>query len=206
MKTKKYFALGIAISGTIGLLIVFLNTYFNPNPELSTSAFAQSVGLLKYFTMQSNILVVTYFWILFSLGLDKNESFNRLLGGVVVSITITFIVFAIMLQGTYQPVGWFKVSNLFNHYITPILAISFLLTFRNEYNFTLKDTRIWIIFPALYLVFMLIYGSITSDYLYPFFQIDEIGILMFLIAVVGLVLFFFILSILFMKIVSQKNV
>jgi len=36
---------------------------------------------------------------------------------------------------------------------------------------------LWITYPLMYLLFADIHGFVTDDFLYPFFQVSEIGIL-----------------------------
>ena len=187
---KKAFTLTIVVLGTIGVLSTMIGSAID-NPG---SPLISALQTFRYFTIQSNLIVIVYFWLIFSLKLDKNKKFNDFLGGVTVYITITFLVFAIMLAGTWNPNGVSQLGNILNHYITPLLTIGFLVWYRQEYNFEFSNIKKWIIYPLLYVVFVLIHGSITSDYIYPFFEVDTLGIWYFLISVFSIVTLFLILS------------
>lgn len=198
---KKAFSLIIVIAGTIGVLSTMIGSAID-NP---TMPLLSSLQTLRYFTIQSNLIVVVYFWLLFSLKLDKNKKFNDMLGGVTVYITITFIVFAIMLARTWNPVGISQVGNILNHYIVPLLTIGFLIQFRKEYHFSFSNIKFWIIYPLIYGIFVLIHGAITLDYLYPFFEIDTNGIWYFLISVFTIIILFFFLSCSFIYLTKKKK-
>jgi len=166
----------------------------------------RGLSLFRYYTLQSNLIVGVYFLLLGSKVLNKYDIFNRFFGGVTIYITITFVVFAIFLQGTYHPTGLQGVVNIVSHYIVPILAILYFVIIKNELTFKRLDMLWWIIYPLIYIIFMVIYGGITGDYLYPFFQVSEIGVNGLILTIVLLVGFFMGLSFLLMKIVSKKEI
>lgn len=188
---KRKFALIIAVLGTLGILFTLIYHMFdNPSTPL-----ASGLEIFRYFTILSNLIVAIYFWLLFSLNLDKNSLFKKLLGGVAVYITITGVVFALFLQADFQQFGLDKVGSIISHYIIPILTVGFLLFFREDYNFSFKDIIKWSIFPIGYIIFLLIRGSVTSDYIYPFLELDSLGFGLFTLYFIVLIAFFGILSI-----------
>lgn len=188
---KRKLSLLIVVSGTLGILFNIANVLLeNPsNPLLA------GLGIFRYFTLLSNLLVVIYFWILFSLNkLDNKNSFKRWLGAVTVYITITFIVFFLFLQPTYTPVGFAKASSILCHYVTPVLTIGFMIYYQKDYKFNFKDILYWIVFPIVYVVFVLVYGGFTGDYFYPFLQLNYLGVTKFILNFIGLLVFFSFLS------------
>ena len=198
---KRKMALFIVIIGTLGILFTLIfHVLDNPATPL-----ASGLGIFKYFTILSNLIVVIYFWLLFSLKLDKSEVFNKWFGGVTVYITITGMVFVIILQNGFQQIGFDKIGSIICHYIMPILTVGFLIYYRKEYKFCFKDIFIWIAFPILYIIFVLIRGSITNDYIYPFFELNSLGIGLFSIYLLAIVTFFGILSTGLVYLTAQKK-
>lgn len=198
---KKWFPLVIVSIGTIGLMAYIINDAFFS--EL-TNPFG-AIRLFKYFTMLSNVIAVVYFWLVYNNRTQlKYPWFDRLLGGIVIYLTITFAIYAILLEATYQVQGLDLIGNITLHYINPILVVGYLLIYRKDFTFTYKDIGLWIMFPVAYLIFMVVHGLITGDYLYPFFQVSEVGVVG-LISMIGILLgIFFLLSIAIVKIVSRK--
>ena len=140
----------------------------------------------KYYTTQTNILV-TIWLILAIIWFYKPESLNkisgRLKGAITLYITTTFVFFAILLQIFYHPTGFAAFSNFILHYFTPIaFIVDWVLTeteIRYKWNYLLS----WMMYPLGYLVFSLVHGLITGDYLYPFLNLIELGILGYVISV-----------------------
>ena len=192
---KNKLALLIIILSFTGLAI---NVIVNSSGDNLT--IWNGLALFRYYTLQSNLLVLIVFTLYLSN--TKKELINKAIGGVSIYITITFIVFAIMLSSTYHPTGWNQVSNIISHYIVPIIVLLHLGLNISDYTFVYRDSLYWIIYPSLYIVFIIIYGTSTNDYLYPFFQVDIIGFWGLVITIIILILFFLVLSFLLVKIVS----
>jgi len=198
---KKKIAFVIAFIALFGVISTILATGLD-NP---LTPWASALSTLKYFTIQSNIIVILYF-ALFSFGkLRDNTMFIKLIGAVVVYITITFLVFAVMLQGTWNPVGLALLGSVLNHYVVPLMVISFFITYRKKYQFVKKDLLQWLVYPLVYLLFLIIHGIISNDYIYPFFEIDDYGLLYFLVAFIGIMTLFFILSFGAILLTKKKN-
>lgn len=198
---KKYWRVLIVIIGTMGILSLVLNEAFITNPTNPM----QSLSIFKYFTVQSNLVAVLYFCLLIFLKVDKrSEKWKNLIGGVMIYTTITFLIFAIVLEGLWDEKGLAQVGSILLHYINPIMIIGYVIYFRKEYHFIFKDSITWVIYPVIYLVFLVTWGMITSDFLYPFLQVSVIGIFGLIASIVGLVGLFFALSFIVVKILSKK--
>ena len=191
---KKYWQLCIIITAFTGLLINVLVSSI----EEPFNIF-RGLGLFRYYTLQSNLIVLATFTLLL---IGKFKFPKHYIIGVAVYITVTFSVFALMLSATYQPTGWNQVSNILSHYITPLLVIGYVIKYRLEFDVKMKDSLLWILYPVAYILFMIIFGSITNDYLYPFFQLHVVGLTAFILTLFVLVFYFLGLSFLFVKIVS----
>jgi len=197
MKKKVEVAL-VALS-LLGILIEVMSHMFG-----DTFSFFRGIGLIRYYTIQSNSIVFGYFLLGFFEKYKSHPLYKKMLPGVVIYIAITFMVFALMLQGTFEITGIRIVGNYLVHYIVPIVAIVYLFV-SGENQYTYKDISTWSIYPLLYIVFMLIYGAITSDYLYPFFDLNVISVWVLIITIIILVLLFMLLSFIVVKILSKKE-
>ena len=198
---KKNWRLLIVLVGSIGILSFVLNEVFTVNPNSPLS----SLNIFKYFTVQSNLVAVIYFCMLIVLKIDhRNVKWKNLIGGVMIYTTITFLIFSIMLEGLWVERGLAKVGSISLHYVNPIMIIGYVVYFRNDYDFKLKDSLIWVIYPVFYLLFLVFWGFFTTDFLYPFFQVSSVGVLGLFISIVGLIGLFFVLSFIVVKILSKK--
>jgi len=144
----------------------------------------------KYYTMQTNLMVSIWFTLAI-VWHNKPESLEKikgpLKGAFTLYITTTFVFFAILLQIFYHPTGWAAFSNIILHYITPIaFMVDWVLT-ENEMKYKWNYLLYWTIYPIGYLVFALLHGIITSDYLYPFLNISLLSPFNYLISICFLI-------------------
>lgn len=190
----------ISILAYVGIVITVLNNSFSEGFKIG-----EGLNMFRYFTIQSNLIVGSYFSMSLINSVKDNKLFKKMLGGVTVYITITCLVFVVFLEARYEHTGIGHLSNLIVHYIVPVLTIVFLTIYRRDYSFEAKDIGKWVVYPLSYIVFVQIFGRVTGDYIYPFFEVDNIGVIGLIKSVVLLVLFFMFLSFLTMKIVSKKE-
>ncbi len=199
---RKRHAKLIVFTSSLGILFIIINTLIvleNSNPVIGV------LELFKYFTVQSNLIVLIYFSLYIFSDLKELTVFNKMFGGVVIYITMTFLVFFVLLQPIYSPKGLALIGSIFNHYITSLLVIGFLWKFREDYKFSIKHIKKWIVYPLIYLIFLFAIGLITGDFIYPFLQVGEVGITLVLALVVGIVILFLIMSFCLVKIVSKSK-
>ncbi len=144
----------------------------------------------KYYTMQTNLMVSIWFTLAI-IWYNKPESLEKisgpLKGAFTLYITTTFIFFAILLQIFYQPTGWAAFSNIVLHYITPIAFIGDWVLTETKIKYKWNYLPYWTIYPLCYLVFSLMHGVFTDDYLYPFLDISSLGSLGYLLIICFLI-------------------
>ena len=129
MRTK--WRLLIIVIGVIGILSLLINDAFVVYPETPLD----SIRLFKYFTVQSNLVAVLYFLVIYKFKADeKSDKWKNLVGGIMIYTTITFLIFAIVLEGLYTEIGFGMVGSICLHYVNPLLIIGYVIMFRKEFN------------------------------------------------------------------------
>ncbi len=145
------------------------------------------------FTMQTN-LMVSIWWILAIIWHNKPEKLKKisglLKGAFTLYITVTFVIFALLLSIFYQPTGFEAFMNLVVHYIVPIAFIIDWLLTEKDIKYKWTYLLYFMAYPLCYLVFSQIYGDITRNYLYYFLDISTLGGLAFALYVIFLIAFF----------------
>ena len=145
---------------------------------------------LTYYTTLSNLLVVGFFsWILYLMW-TKNEAtlnsrvFLRWKGSVTILITLTFLVYAILLAPQADPEDFNTIHNYALHYVVPILVLVDWLIFDKGKIYKWSDPLLWTIAPLSYLAFSLIKGYVLnvpipdskhSPYPYFFLNVNQYG-------------------------------
>ena len=122
---------------------------------------------LRYFTIQSNILVILVS-LLYLFQIDFKGS-KYLYQASLLSIVVTSIVFHTMLTGY-----GLTLKNHLTHSFAPIMYCLFYFLFVQK-SISLKMVWTMLIHPLVYFIFFMIYGVFTQFYPYPFMDVILIG-------------------------------
>jgi len=138
----------------------------------------EGLSIFKYFTLQSNALVMLY--ALLALinfrSMTEKEWFKRALTPVTSYIMLTGITFLIILAPTSNSQGLQRVASDLLHYLVPSLMFFYWIVFEErelQYSYIWS----WIIYPFVFMFWGLYLAIMKEDYLYPFFDINKLGIL-----------------------------
>ena len=179
------FEMAVIICCLIGILSNILNT-------------SSVTSILSFYTMQSNVFVLTFYLLSivisqFKSDWKKCDVYYFLKGATIMIILLTFTIYLISLY----PTGFimdanvnissniFSISNVFVHFITPIMVLVDYLIFDDKGHFKLNYPLLWYIFPSLYLIYVYTYSSHggkffgsggSRKYAYFFLDIDKIGV------------------------------
>ncbi len=151
-------------------------------------------AFIGYYTNLSNVLV----WLYFILVL-----FNNIFGifdfvnnpvvcfTVMMSITLTFLIYHFLLSGTDRrnykegKINWnpYGITNLTLHYFCPVITILFWLFCNDKSGLQVWHGLFWLISPALYIVYTVIrvkLGYVFDEngrrWPYDFMDVDKLGV------------------------------
>jgi len=193
---KQLLALIIALSS---LVAVFLQL------DLMLSNSSQLLGetlirFFSFFTILTNSLVAGYFsylsyhWIKRQ-PITKNE-FTRLTA-ITVYISIVGLVYQVLLRHIWSPTGLQKVVDELLHSVVPVLVVIFWLISRKTGAMEYKQIGSWLIYPLVYLVYVLFRGYASGFYPYPFLDVNQLGLQQVMFNCLGMTLLFVLVSLLF---------
>ncbi|MBF9016606.1 MULTISPECIES: Pr6Pr family membrane protein [unclassified Oceanispirochaeta] len=143
----------IALGGTFSRIFLSLNGDMGSNVFL-------------YFTVQSNLIVCLYLGIEV-LGRSKPMK-PAVQGGVLMYITITGLVYNILLAPGWHPEGIDLLITTINHTITPLLFLLDWILSQEYGTYRKKHLLYWLIYPLCYALFASIEGALTGDFRYFF--------------------------------------
>ena len=131
------------------------------------------IRFFSFFTILTNLLVAFYFT---SQAL-KRGNFNKpgVLTAITVYITIVGLVYQVLLRHIWQPTGLQLVVDELLHTINPLIVVLFWYLYEKKDAVKYSQIRSWLIYPAAYLVYVLIRGSLSAFYPYPFINVARIG-------------------------------
>lgn len=128
-----------------------------------------------YFTTWSNLLVAFTLTALFLNPARTGRIFDRLRNTGLLMITMTMVLYHLLLAGTSNPQSWHAVSNLLQHYVTPAVTIVVWVVAGPRGRYTFGDTFRVFIIPIIYLAYTLVHGAAALVYPYPFFNVVKYG-------------------------------
>ena len=191
MATKEKLLFGVnalsAWAGFGGSLIV--NTFdlvpeeeyephlFGPHSPGMAGALTRFIDLFGYFTIWSNALVAVTVTMLYINTKRIDSRFRWLRSSSILMITMTGILYHLLIAPTANPQSWNVYTNLFQHYLTPIITILVWLLIGPRNFFNLKMTVSVFAIPTAYLVYTFGRGAIIERYPYGFFDVIEYGYL-----------------------------
>lgn len=163
-----------------------------------------TVRFFSFFTILTNLLTTIYFTSQAILGQRKNRLSNSgVLTAITVYITIVGLVYQVLLRQIWEPEGLSKLVDELLHSVNPLLVICFWYLYENKKGVNFKQISKWLVFPLVYLIFILFRGSTSGFYPYPFMDVSILGMSQVLINSALLLLVFYIISTIFIIIGKQ---
>lgn len=132
-----------------------------------------AVNFFSYFTVLSNLFIAGIF--LASAWIGRRTRLVALLRGAAVAyMAITGIVYALLLEGldTGLVSPW---VNTVLHQIMPVVAVLDWVLVPPKAKLKVSDIRLWLVFPAAFLVYSLVRGGVAGWYPYPFLDPSSSG-------------------------------
>lgn len=177
-KFNKLFAQKVLLFLTFGAAFaaIILNIYdaFTApygNPRLNL------VNNFSYFTTQSNVLVAISAWyFLFRKPkFTKRELLVQL--GTLINIFITCVVYQLLIAPNRGELPSFTLilSNL-THIVSPALYTTYWLWAEKRYKLNYGYAIAWLIYPAIYLAYIVTRGNFVKWYPYPFLDAGNIAL------------------------------
>jgi hypothetical protein len=187
----RVYSLVLVLAALLALGIHFaLTVASQADPLLGTLRF------FSYFTIISNTAVALTLGVPL-LGPSRPGRFfstPRVRAAVALYITVTGVVYALLLAHLWQPEGarWF--ANALLHYVVPSAYVIGWIVFTPHARLTWGDALRFLAVPAAYLAWTLVRGAWLGEWPYPFLNVDELGAAGFARSAGGLAVFFAVLG------------
>jgi hypothetical protein len=164
--------LGIALAALAGILI-----------QAGAFSGRWRWSVFNYFTLVSNVLCVVYYGIAAICATRGRASWKPVLkGALVMGMTVTGLVYHVMLSGSFTMQGTMAVSDALLHTVVPLLTVLDWLIFEQKGRTTWKYPFAWVILPDAYFVTSVVRVALGASlgyggnrYPYPFLNADALG-------------------------------
>jgi hypothetical protein len=186
----------VALTGlTVGFTLTVLGTYpsLNTNPTMlgnpEQGVLSRVFDYFTYFTIWSNILVAVIAIMLFLRPDRDSFPFRVLRLDSILMITVTGIIYNVVLAGSAKLQGLEVVSNLFDHVLTPLVSVLVWLFVGPRGWISWRTIGAALILPIIWLMFALARGAFIGAYPYGFLDVATYGYGTVAINVLGVVVF-----------------
>ncbi len=170
-------ALDVVAALTIQLMLILTG---GPDPNTGETAASVGVGTrmiqtVSFFTIQSNILVLIVATTLVVNSDRDGQMWRSLRLTALLGITITGLVYDLILVNYVHPSGWQLVATIGLHYIAPWATLLGWLLFGPRPRID-RTTMAWaFLWPITWIAYTFIRGALVHWYPYPFLDVDRIG-------------------------------
>src|SRR5262245_30777664 len=136
--------------------------------SLAQAGTLDPVHYLTFFTILSNEIAA----ILFLIGAarwrsPRSATLDLIRGAAVLNMTVTGIVFAVLLSGTNVDTAIPWVNSVV-HEVMPIVVVVDWLLDPPQRRLNYRQGALWLLFPIAWFAFEVIRGAISGKYHYPF--------------------------------------
>jgi len=192
MMKNLFIAVGVLL-GWFALVAQLVLVIMNSKVSLAETVFR----FFSYFTILSNILVALCFTALL---IKPKSAWGRIfthpkvISGTMVYIILVSAVYNLVLRQLWNPEGLQKIVDVILHSTIPMLFVVHWLFRVPKNELQWKNAFTWLLFPLFDIILVLIGGSLSNFYPYPFIDVSESGYDTILMNCAGLFIIFFVLS------------
>ena len=136
---------------------------------------ARVVDTLSYFTIWSNVVVAVSVTLLLARPLRGTRVVRVLRLTGLLMITVTAIVYQVLLAPTVDVTGWSLLTDPVLHVVTPLLTVAVWWVWGPRGWITLREVPLALVVPLVWIVWMLARGAVVHAYPYGFANVEELG-------------------------------
>lgn len=209
MTARKAFAIAAGLTWFglgLGMVLTIFNVYppvevppasLGINADGIQGLFGRVVDSLSYFTNLSNLIVAIVLSLLARNPNRYGAMWHALRMDSLVMISITGLIYAIVLAPDAQVEGLDIIVNAIKHYIVPALTVFLWLLIGPRRQLTLASVFTALVIPILWAAYTLIRGQFISAYPYGFLNVIDHGLPAVLLNVTGVAALGIILGLIF---------
>lgn len=176
LKTKNQYLTEriLAIAGWITLILQLYLIIINRTQSVTETI----IRFFSFYTILTNLLVAIMFttrtwgkpgrWFSFF-----NKPSNTT--AITVYILIVGLVYNVILRQAWSPVGLQKWVDESLHTFIPLMTLIYWFIYVSHHRIAWTNIFPWMIYPLLYFAYILIRGSYSGFYPYPFIDVTALG-------------------------------
>jgi hypothetical protein len=144
------------------------------------------IDLFSYFTVWSQIAVGVVMTLLYLNPTRDGKLFRVFRVDTVLMITVTGVVYNLLLGPNYPPQGLNQISSPIQHTVTPIITVLIFIIAGPRGWFNLKNIVAALVLPIAYVFYTLFRGAAIDKYPYDFFDVVTYGYASVIVFILGI--------------------
>lgn len=154
------------------------------------------IYFFSFFTILTNILLALIYAGAFVRGQSWLSLFRKPVTRATAAACITLVggFYHFVLASLWQPEGLFWVCDMLLHYVAPIIYLIWFASWNRTGTLKFSKIPVMLVYPLVYLVYVLFRGEIVHEYPYPVLNALELGYGQVAINVLGLLVILSFLS------------
>ena len=136
------------------------------------------IRYFSFYTILTNILVAICLTISLlkpASNLGKLLLRSTIITAIAVYITVVGLVYNLILRSLWQPQGMQWLVDELLHSFIPVLFIVYWFLFKPTTRLTWNNAFPWLLYPVVYLIYVLLRGALSGFYPYPFVNANTLG-------------------------------
>lgn len=204
---RKPYLLTLAALGWFALIAQF---YLHMNGDTAT-ALELLIRFFTYFTVLTNILIGMFtVTMLFNSSSKLGQFFARFetQTAITVYIVVVGLVYNLILRSLWSPVGLQRLVDELLHSVIPLMYLFYWLFLSVKTRLQWKQIIPWMLYPAVYTILVLVRGTFSGFYPYPFMDVDTLGfntVLVNCVGVTGIFVFFSALFVIISRLLKENT-
>ena len=174
---SKFSKIFIALGAVIASLAVLLQLYIIIDNRIM-SIEQTLIKFFSYFTIISNIMVAICFTTLSVQPTSRwGQFFSKAKTATAINVYILVVglVYNMVLRWIWSPKGVQLVADNLLHVVVPIWFLIYWIALVPKANLQWKNVFNFLIYPAIYCVYILLRGAISNQYPYFFIDVAKLG-------------------------------
>jgi hypothetical protein len=167
-----------AVGALLGWFALALQLYLMLVQSLVPERLGTMITFFSFFTILTNILTASVFT---AVAFHPKHGWGKWLcrpsaqAATAVYIAIVGMVYQLLLRQLWNPQGAQWVADVLLHSMVPVGYVVYWLLFAPRAGLSWKDSVTWLIYPGVYLVYVLARGAVSGLYPYPFVDVNVLG-------------------------------
>jgi len=133
------------------------------------------IRYFSFFTITTNILIAICSTSLLLKPGNHFFSGQKILTALTVYILIVSIIYNVILRSLWHPTGLQRIVDEILHVVVPVMFLFYWILYVIKKKLKWTVILPWLVYPLVYLIVILLRGTASGYYPYPFMNADELG-------------------------------